>query len=174
MSKEYLKGGRKEKIIEAIKECNIRRLKTNEAIVFIEKQTGKKISDRTYRRYKHEMEESINARYGDMAKSEFITEHVQRVDTLKKIEGEYWENYESTNSVPVRKAILDSIAKIQLMYTTYYNGERIMKRVARWLDDGLEKIETHQQLIKKQPFKDYANVPSSSEVGQKSMSELAA
>ena len=94
MSKEeYLKGEQKEKIKEVIKECNILRLKTNEALVFIEKQTGKSISERTFRRFKQEMKDGFNARFGEMVKGEFVIEHLQRIDTLKKIEGEYWKNY---------------------------------------------------------------------------------
>jgi len=146
---------KKEKIIEAMKECSILRLNTNKALELIRKLTGKKISERTYRRYKKEMEDGINSRYGDMIKSEFILEHVQRVDTLKKVEREYWRNYNSTDSVPTRKAILDSIRTLQYMFTEYYHGEEIIKRLARWMDDGLKKIEKHQEMNKQLPFTDY-------------------
>jgi len=158
MSKEeYLKGEQKEKIKEVIKECNILRLKTNEALVFIEKQTGKSISERTFRRFKQEMKDGFNARFGEMVKGEFVIEHLQRIDTLKKIEGEYWKNYNSTDSVPARKSILDSIAKIQEIITRYYNAEMTVKNFARWLDNGLAKIKKQQELTK-QPLVDNTTV----------------
>lgn len=145
----------KEKIKDAIKECKILRLNTNESLTLIREHTGKKISDRTYRRYKSEIENSIDARFEKMVKGEIINEHLQRIDTLKKIEREYWQNYESTDSVPTRKSLLDSIVKIQDMITSYYNAERIMSGLSRWLDAGLEKIKKQKESLTPEPFADY-------------------
>jgi len=143
------------KIKDAIKECKILRLNTNESLTFIKEYTGKKISDRTYRRYKSEIENSINSRFEEIAKGEIINEHLQRIDTLKKVEGEYWKNYESTDSIPTRKSLLDSIVKIQDMITSYYNAEQIIKGLSRWLDAGLEKIKKQKESLAPEPFTDY-------------------
>ena len=50
-----------EKLYELINECKIRRLTTQESLDYI-KKNGIKLSERTYRRYKKEVEDKTNER----------------------------------------------------------------------------------------------------------------
>ncbi len=131
----------KQEILDAITECNILRLKTNEAVEFIQKQTKTKISERTYRRYKKELQESINNRLEQIGRTELINEVIQSIDLYKKIEHEYWKNYYSTESIKDKKSILDSITKSHYNLIKCYDNTNVVIQVKDWLESKFQELD---------------------------------
>ena len=138
----------KQEILDAVTECNILRLKTDEALEFIQKQTKTKISERTYRRYKKELQDKVDNRLEHMISSEIVLENIQSVDLCKKVIQEHWINYNVSKSIKEKKSILDSIIKAQADLITCYNSSTIVKNVARWFDDKLSEIDEKKKQTK--------------------------
>ena len=137
----YLKGNKKQKILDVILECNILRLKPHEALEFIQKETGIKISERSYRRYKNEIVKGIDARLEYLGRTEIISEHIQSIDMYKKIERELWKNYYATDSIQTKKSILDSIGEANSNKVVFYNHANIIDGFKRSLDIQLQKLD---------------------------------
>ena len=136
-----LKNNKKQKILDVVLECNILRLKPHEALDLIQKETGIKISDRTYRRYKNEIVKGIDDRLEYLARTEVISEHIQSIDMYKKIERELWKNYDATDSIPTKKSILDSIGKSHIDMANYYNHANVITGLKGWFDIQLKKLD---------------------------------
>ena len=101
----------REKLYDLIKDCEIRRLTTEESLEYI-KQNGEEVSERTYRRFKSDWRKKTKERILSVLK-ENDSETLQRLDTMKKIEKELWIMYHSTNDLSLKKKILDSIRDLQ-------------------------------------------------------------
>ena len=138
----------KQEILDAVTECNILRLKTDEALEFIQKQTKIKISERTYRRYKKELQGAVNNRLEHMIKSELVHEYIQAIDLCKKIEREHWINYNASTSIKEKKSILDSISKSQADLIRWYDNSTIVNNVKKWFDSKLQEIEDKKKQTK--------------------------
>jgi len=132
---------KKQNILDAIRECRILRLKTDEALEFIQKQTKIKISERTYRRYKKELRDKLDDRLEHMIRTEVITENIQSIDLCKKIEREYWINYHAAESIKDKKSILDAILKAQVDLIACYGSTKIISQIENWFDSKLKEIE---------------------------------
>ena len=131
----------KQNILEAITECNILRLKTDEALEFIQKQTKIKISERTFRRYKKELRDKLDDRLEHMIRTEIITETIQTIDLFKKIEREHWINYHAAESIKDKNSILDNIRKAQHDLIGSYDNTKIINQIENWFDSKLKEIE---------------------------------
>jgi len=138
----------KQNILDAIRECRILRLKTDEALEFIQKQTKIIISERTFRRYKKELLDGLDDRMEHMIRTEVITEHIQSIDLCKKIEKEYWINYNAAETIKDKKSILDAILKAQFELLSYYGNIKIIDRVKDWFDSKLKEIEDKKKQAK--------------------------
>ena len=132
---------KRQKILDLVLECNILRLKPNEALELIQKETGIKISERTYRRYKNKIVKGIDDRLEYLARTEIISEHIQAIDMYKKIERELWKNYEATDSIPTKKSILDSLTNAHYHMASYYNHANVIEGFRGWLDVQLKKLD---------------------------------
>ena len=139
---------KKQEILDVITECKIFRLKTNEALEYIKKETKTKISERTYRRYKKELQESVDNRLEYIIKTEWIDEHLQTFDFLKKIEQEYSKNYNSAESIKVKKSILDSLIKSRANLISYYNKSNMIRNVTNWFESKLEEVNKKEKQTK--------------------------
>ena len=138
----------KQEILDTITECNILRLKTNEALEYIKKQTKTKISERTYRRYKKELQDTVSNRLEQIIKSELVFEYIQSIDLCNKVVREHWINYNTSTSIKEKKSILDSISKAQADLMSCYNNSTIVNNVARWFDDKLSEIDEKKKQSK--------------------------
>lgn len=138
----------KEELLDTITECNILRLKTNEAIQFIQKQTKTKISERTYRRYKKELQDKVDTRIEYMIRSELVPEIIQAIDLIKKIIREHWINYNASNSIKEKKSILDSITKAQAELISNYSASTIVQNIKNWFESELKKIQDEKKQTK--------------------------
>lgn len=130
-----------EKLYDLITECKIMRLKTEEALAHIRKN-GIKLSERTYRRYKKELEEKTQETMLMEGEQIRDSEYLQRLNTLKKIEHEYWSLYHGTKNESLKAKLLHSILEVQDPLAKYYTGVS-MKAIGIRMD--MEEQEKERQ-----------------------------
>ena len=112
-------------------DCICMRLHEQEALSYLE-QKGFEISSRTYYRLKKEIEESSHERLNLIGSSEFLTQHIERLDTLKTIHNELWANYHLEKLPTKRANILMQIAEIQQYLSSYYDSTQyVMQQAAK-------------------------------------------
>ncbi|MFZ9006523.1 MAG: hypothetical protein ACO293_07070 [Nitrosopumilaceae archaeon] len=100
----------KEKIMELIKRCKIFRFTTEETLSFLE-ENGHKISDRSLRRIKHEMESNTSQRLIKIIKHDKLDELFHSLDTHREIEKDYWKLLPQATTINEKIKIYDAIHK---------------------------------------------------------------
>jgi hypothetical protein len=75
-------------------------------------------------RIKTEIKESTNERLNLIASSEFLDQHIERIDTLKTIQKELWHNYHLEHNPSKKASILMQIAELQTYLSSYYDSTR--------------------------------------------------
>ena len=107
------------------------RLKEKESLAYLEDR-GYKISRAEYYKLKQECKNSSHKRLNHIASSEFLTQHIERIDNLKAIENELWNNYYIEKSPINRSKILMNIAEMQTYLSSYYDSTQfVMQSAAR-------------------------------------------
>lgn len=132
-----------EKLYRLIEECNIRRLTTNESLEYI-KLNGIKLSERTFRRYKKELKDNIQQKVLEEGAHNYDSEFIQRLETNKTIEREYWKIYSNTNNESIKLRLLHSIRDIQeTLFEQYKNikwkAYNIQKEIKKQQEDDERK-----------------------------------
>jgi len=95
-----------------IASCSIQRFTTKESLDLI-KSKGYTISERTFFNCKNRMKENIGKRARSTIENLFPN-YLERIDTLKVIRKEFWENYRNTKDVHLRIKILNSIRENEM------------------------------------------------------------
>jgi hypothetical protein len=85
---------------------------------------GYDISHSEYYRLKNEVKESTHERLNLIASKEFLTQHMDRIDTLRTIEKEMWANYHLEKSPFKNVQILEKIEENQVYLSSYYDSTR--------------------------------------------------
>jgi len=134
----------KEKIKELITQCKIYRYSTDETLNYL-KENDHYISDRTLRRIKNEMNSKISERFLNMIKHEHVDEILHSIDTLKKIEKEYWKLLSKNPSVNERIKIFDSIHKTQETLLIMINEVPFVQKMKDAIDSRFAEIEKLQK-----------------------------
>jgi hypothetical protein len=107
------------------------RLHEQEALSYLEDR-GYKISAAELYRLKNEVKNSTNRRLNFVASEEFLSQHLERIDTLKTIEGELWNNYHAETNPTKKSNILMQIAELQQLLAAFYDSTQyIMTQAAR-------------------------------------------
>jgi len=130
----------KEKLYELIKECNIRRLTTNESLAYL-KENGIDISESTLRRYKSSLKKRIKERIIQERIDSYFAEPLQRFDTLKQIEKELWCISQSEKNNSVRLRVLNSIVNVQEKITGFH---RDVINKSRKAEDEIKESEQNK------------------------------
>ena len=126
-----VKQHRDNTILPYIIEVMCLRLKEYEAMTYLEER-GYKISHDTYYRLRREVQENTHTRLNLIASEEFSAQHIQRIDTLKTIESELWNNYHAEQNPTKKSSILMHIAEIQQYLAAFYDSTQyIMQEAAR-------------------------------------------
>ena len=132
-----------EKRYNLIKECKIRRLTTEESLDYI-KRNGIELSERTYRRYKKEWEDKIQKRILEEAERGEESEYLQRWDTIKQVEKEYWDLFSKTENELLKGRLLHFILDLQdKSKECFHNLEWSAKRIN---EERLEELGPIQRL----------------------------
>lgn len=88
------------------------------------KDKGYDISHSEYYRLKNEVKESTHERLNLIASKEFLTQHMERIDTLRTILKEMWTNYHLEKNPFKKVQILEKIEENQLYLSSYYDSTR--------------------------------------------------
>jgi hypothetical protein len=126
-----IKQHRDNTIFPYIIEVMCLRLKEYEAMRYLEER-GFKISHDLYYRLRKEVQENTHSRLNLIASEEFSAQHIQRIDTLKTIESELWNNYHAEVNPTKKSNILMQIAELQQLLAAFYDSTQyIMTQAAR-------------------------------------------
>jgi hypothetical protein len=130
----------REKIKELIKLCKIYRYSTDETLEYLD-SNGFKISDRTLRRIKNEMYNSISERFLELAKYELVDELIRGLDALKTIEKQYWSLLDQNPTINERIKIYDNIRKTQYDIALLLTDAPMITNAKNFLDSRLAQCE---------------------------------
>ena len=112
-------------------ECICMRLHEKEALEYLS-DMGYDISAKEYYRIKNDIKENRQLRLNHIASEEFMMQHLERIENLKTIEGELWNNYNIEKSPSNKAKILMQIAELQTYLSSYYDHTQyIMQQHAR-------------------------------------------
>jgi hypothetical protein len=110
-------------------ECICLRLHEQEALSYLEDR-GYTISRAEYYSLKEEVKNSTNRRL-NLASEEFLSQHLERLDNLKTIESELWNQYHIEKNPTNKSKILMNIADLQTYLSSYYDQTQyVMQRAA--------------------------------------------
>ena len=125
------KGSKTTGIEPFVIECMCLRLKEKEALSYLDDR-GYSISAKEYYRIKQEVKDSSNKRLNHIASEEFLMQHLDRIENLKTIEGELWNQFHIEKSPINKSKILMHIADIQQYLAAFYDSTSfIMQQGAR-------------------------------------------
>jgi hypothetical protein len=111
--------------------CMCMNLHEKESLTYLVDK-GFKISRAEFYKLKKQVEESTQERLNLIASKEFLTQHLQRIDTLRTILKEMWANYHLEKNPLKRVQILEKIEENQLYLSSYYDSTRyVMQQAAQ-------------------------------------------
>jgi hypothetical protein len=96
------------------------RLRTKEALQYLEDVTGFTISERNLRREKAKLEEIKFERMQHIA-LHFTDRHLEGIDKVELIEKLMWDNYHAEKDPHNKVDILATISKMQLTLSSFYD-----------------------------------------------------
>ena len=115
-------------------ECMCLHISEKESLSYL-KDRGFTISRAEFYRLKKEVQESTQERLNLIASKEFLTQHMERIDTLKVILKEMWINYHIENNPSKKVQILEEIEENQIYLSSYYDSIRfVLQRAANKKD----------------------------------------
>lgn len=111
-------------------ECMCLHISEKESLSYL-KDRGFTISRAEFYRLKKEVQESTQERLNLIAFKEFLTQHMERIDTLRVILKEMWLNYHIENNPSKKVQILEKIEQNQVYLSSYYDSTRyVLQRAA--------------------------------------------
>jgi len=115
-------------------ECMCLHISEKEPLSYL-KERGFTISRAEFYRLKKEVQESTQERLNLIASKEFLTQHMERIDTLRVILKEMWINYHIENNPSKKVQILEEIEENQVYLSSYYDSMRfVLQRAANKKD----------------------------------------
>ena len=115
-------------------ECMCLHISEKEPLSYL-KERGFTISRAEFYRLKKELQESTQERLNLIASKEFLTQHMERIDTLRVILKEMWINYHIENNPSKKVQILEEIEENQIYLSSYYDSMRFaLQRAANKKD----------------------------------------
>ncbi|TLX87117.1 MAG: hypothetical protein E6K97_09400 [Thaumarchaeota archaeon] len=106
-------------IIQTIVMC----LSEKESLAYL-KDKGFEISVPYYYKLKKNIQQSRFDRLSLIAKTQFVDQHLERIDQLELINSEYWKLYRETKDTFKKALILEKIAELQTYISPYYDASR--------------------------------------------------
>ena len=102
----------------------VMKLNEKESLAWIRshQETKKKMEIRTFYRIKGKLKSTTEKRKFELQKNGLWEQHLERIDQLETALKFSWENYHREQDPSKRQRILDSIAAIQPLLSTYYSA----------------------------------------------------
>lgn len=110
-------------------ECICLNISEKESLQYLEDR-GYSISSREFYRLKNEIKSNTQERLNLIASEEYLEQHITRIDNLKTIEKELWNNYHQQKDPTKRANILMQIAELQTYLSSYYDSTRYVLQQA--------------------------------------------
>ena len=104
-------------------------LNEKEALEYLD-NNGYAISRAEFYRLKKEVQDSTQERLNLIASKEFLSQHLERIDTLRTILKEMWINYKAEKQPFKKVQILEKIEENQLYLSSYYDSTRYVLQQA--------------------------------------------
>lgn len=110
---------------EAIKTFVIQTLAMNlsdkESLSYLSKK-GYDVSRSYLTRIKKDIRESDSSRLSNIARKEFVSQHLQRIDTLNIIQQELWSLYRIEKNTYKKAMILKELRELQQYISSFYDA----------------------------------------------------
>jgi len=113
------------------------RLRQDEALSYLSDK-GFDISPATYYRIKKEIQETTRERLSLIASSEFLSQHLQRIDELNTVLAELWANYHKEKKPLNKSKILMNISEMQFNLANFFDSTRYIMEQATKMSKQLE------------------------------------
>ena len=113
------RNARKSFIIQTM----VMRLSEKESLQYLSDR-GYKVSVQHLYRLKKAIQQSRFDRLSLIAKSQFVDQHLERIDQLELINKEYWKLYNDEKDNFKKAMILEKIAELQTYISPYYDASR--------------------------------------------------
>lgn len=110
-------------------ECICLNISEKESLKFLDDR-GYKISSAEFYRLKNEIKSNTQERLNLIASSEYLSQHIERIDMLKTIQKEMWANYHLEKNPSKKAGILMQIAELQTYLSSYYDSTRYVLQQA--------------------------------------------
>jgi hypothetical protein len=101
----------------------VMRLSEKESMQYLHDK-GFKISRDSFYRLKRNIQQSRFDRLNLIAKSQFVDQHLERIDQLELINQEMWSLYRNEKDNFKKALILEKIAELQTYISPYYDASR--------------------------------------------------
>jgi hypothetical protein len=115
----------------------VMRLSEKESLEYLHDK-GFKISRDSYYRLKRNLQKSRFDRLNLIAKSQFVDQHLERIDQLELVNQEMWKLYKNEVNNFKKVLILEKIAELQTYISPYYDASRYI------LEKSVTKDETEK------------------------------
>ncbi|HEX7178426.1 MAG TPA: hypothetical protein VF220_01790 [Nitrososphaeraceae archaeon] len=99
------------------------KLSEKESLAYL-KDKGFEISVQHFYRLKKGIQQSRFDRLNLIAKTQFVDQHLERIDQLELVNLEYWKLYRETKDTFKKALILEKIAELQTYISPYYDASR--------------------------------------------------
>jgi len=99
----------------------VMRLNEKESLAYLEGH-GHKIQPSTFYKYKKKIVGAGEKRKIELTRDGLWEQHLQRIDQLETIEKLSWENFHREKDPSRKQKILESIANLQPLLSTYYHA----------------------------------------------------
>ena len=128
-------------------DCMCMNLHEKESLQYLDKN-GYSISTAEFYRLKKQVKENTQERLNLIASKEWLSQHLERIDTLRTILKEMWANYHLEKQPFKKVQILEKIEENQVYLSSYYDSTRyVLEQAAKTRQQ--EPIAEAASLIKK-------------------------
>jgi len=118
-----------------------------EALEYLDTK-GFQISRQHYHRLKKNIKESRFDRLTLIAKSQFVDQHLERIDQLELVNQELWQQYKQEQNPSKKANILMQIAELQTFISPYYSASKRIMEMS--IQDSKEEKPTTVKKKRKQ------------------------
>jgi hypothetical protein len=126
-------------VLPYIIDCMAMNMHENEALEYLDRK-GFKISRAELYRLKQQVKDSTQQRLNLIASEEFLSQHLERIDTLRTILKEMWYNYHLEKNPFKRVQILERIEENQVYLSSYYDSTRyVMEQAVKHKEQDRKK-----------------------------------
>jgi hypothetical protein len=133
---------KKEKLKPFIIQCMVMKLSEDESLQYL-KDRGFKISIQYFYRLKKQIKESRLDRLSLIAKTQFVDQHLERIDQLELVNQEMWKKYREKD-YKAMDALL-KIAELQTYISPFYDASMYVMQ---------KQVESNKQVLQNETEKD--------------------